>query len=107
MANFDVYSPAATAAKLSFDEVFPEKKKKEVLAFCKHELLEVIYILKLLWLLNNICVTTFSVCIIFKGLNSLTKENLNATLKPSSKLQERREFILFYSERREMSIKFL
>ncbi|XP_057307534.1 E3 ubiquitin-protein ligase listerin-like [Hydractinia symbiolongicarpus] len=39
MATFDVYSPAATAAKLSFDEVFPEKKKKEVLAFCKHELL--------------------------------------------------------------------
>lgn len=40
MSQFDVHSPAATSAKLSFDQVFQEKKQKEVLLFCKKEVLQ-------------------------------------------------------------------
>ena len=40
-SQFDQFAPAASAAKTSFDVTFPADKKKDVISFCKKDLLTV------------------------------------------------------------------
>ena len=41
ISQFDSYAPAASEAQKSFELSFSNKKRKEVLVFCKSELFEV------------------------------------------------------------------
>ena len=41
MAQFDMYIPVASAAQISFSEVFLGNKKMDVLLHCKKEILKV------------------------------------------------------------------
>ena len=41
MSQFDTYAPAASAANISFNEVFPNQKGNEALVFCRTELTKV------------------------------------------------------------------
>lgn len=41
IAQCDVYSPAASAAKVAFEKAFPPSKQPEALVFCKDEILTV------------------------------------------------------------------
>jgi len=45
MSHFDTYAPSASIAKLAFDQVFQDKKKKEVFSFCKKDIVEVCYVI--------------------------------------------------------------
>ncbi|KAM8821516.1 E3 ubiquitin-protein ligase listerin [Eudromia elegans] len=42
IAQCDVYSPAASAARVAFEKAFPSSKQPEALAFCKDEILNVL-----------------------------------------------------------------
>uniref|UniRef100_A0A8C4JQK1 E3 ubiquitin-protein ligase listerin n=1 Tax=Dromaius novaehollandiae TaxID=8790 RepID=A0A8C4JQK1_DRONO len=42
IAQCDIYSPAASAAKVAFEKAFPSSKQPEALAFCKDEILNVL-----------------------------------------------------------------
>ncbi|KAJ6662463.1 hypothetical protein lerEdw1_011876 [Lerista edwardsae] len=42
IAQCDVYSPAASAAKVAFEKAFPPSKQPEALVFCKDEILTVL-----------------------------------------------------------------
>ena len=44
MSHFDTYSPSAVIAKSAFDQIFHNKKKKEVFSFCKKEIVEVSHV---------------------------------------------------------------
>lgn len=41
IAQCDIYSPAASAAKVAFEKAFLSSKQPEALAFCKDEILNV------------------------------------------------------------------
>lgn len=41
IAQCDIYSPAASAAKEAFEKAFPPSKQSEALVFCKDEILNV------------------------------------------------------------------
>lgn len=41
IAQCDIYSPAASAAKEAFEKAFPPSKQSEALIFCKDEILNV------------------------------------------------------------------
>ena len=41
ISQCDVYAPAASAAKVSFQSAFPPAKQIEALMYCKHEILQV------------------------------------------------------------------
>ncbi|XP_062982791.1 E3 ubiquitin-protein ligase listerin [Elgaria multicarinata webbii] len=42
IAQCDIYSPAASAAKVAFEKAFPPSKQPEALVFCKDEILNVL-----------------------------------------------------------------
>ncbi|XP_044298639.1 E3 ubiquitin-protein ligase listerin [Varanus komodoensis] len=42
IAQCDIYSPAASAAKVAFEKAFPPSKQPEALVFCKDEILSVL-----------------------------------------------------------------